>query len=469
MNQRAETEYVGVFVGAAANGRIMPAAIEKVAGYRRFAVREVAGGSAAIANLIPEAIREQAAVWLIAHHRQDDRTVIVLPVPQELRESTDANEGNSPASVFLEVVGAACEDMRSTAQGRRGSRDSSVFRSLPPRVECWEILRLPLGLDQLLARRPTESAESGLDEARQASQVITEAGRVTEADRQDLLERVADDPDGEAVEARQAFDDKLVGRNEAIATAIGREFGWERPRLDMIPEDLRSLLDPQSVSFLQTSLMVDDFATRIRYRDFDYAIPGSGFWKTIELELNLSVVWLIRMVWQAAATSGPLVPNPSSPPGVTKVLSSPSEHGKQRFVTIDERDKSHPRQLGKLMLGPIEHLLRSADRNELRAKVQACGVVDSEHVWEVEDFLFGRRSEYLPKGIKKLADLRNNHAHTERMQVEAYEEVKQLALGTPGSFLSSLLASILCFKRDVHAYAARQAAGSPLRPVESQG
>lgn len=53
-------------------------------------------------------------------------------------------------------------------------------------------------------------------------------------------------------------------------------------------------LDPQSRRFLISSDKVWQAVQEQKLDYFDYALPGSGLWKSVERELNMSVIWLLR-------------------------------------------------------------------------------------------------------------------------------------------------------------------------------
>jgi hypothetical protein len=214
-------------------------------------------------------------------------------------------------------------------------------------------------------------------------------------------------------------------------------------------------LDPESERFLETALLVEEMAIQLPGSRIDFSAAACPLWKMVELETNLSVGWLVRLIRQVASNeSGRIARLDRDPRDRVEVLTGREPH--QR-VELNERVPDDVQRLKGLMLGPMQYLLGFGGENGVRDEV--IGVVfDGEWARDsLDKFLFDTRkrsNRALPYALRRISDLRNRHAHDTAMNRDKYDTLKGLALGpSDESPSASLIGRLVSLKHAVRTFA----------------
>ena len=166
------------------------------------------------------------------------------------------------------------------------------------------------------------------------------------------------------------------------------------------------VLEDDSKKFLKSSSSIYNYYKDKNYEHFDYSMPGSGLWKLIELELNTSFSWFIRI--QGDVCDGTSAwKNISNP---RRSITQDLDNGKR--VKLNQYEYSNKNILQGLMLGGISLLLN--DTSTL------------DEFKDIENIDINYLEKELIPFVSKIISLRNEHAHIKAMQLAKYQVLDEL-------------------------------------------
>lgn len=196
---------------------------------------------------------------------------------------------------------------------------------------------------------------------------------------------------------------------------------------EYISQDVQELLDEfegvlaeDSKKFLKSSSSIYRYCKDKKFEHFDYSMPGSGLWKLVELELNTSFVWYIRIQKKVCSYTCPWSPLFDRKTDIAHQID------KRKRVRLNQYEPSEDKLQG-VMLGGIKLLMSDQDIKEYFTDF-----VNVESYVE-EDF------------IQQIIDFRNEHAHIKAMTQKKYEELDRLLFSKIDGL--SFLHRLLTFKR----------------------
>jgi len=166
------------------------------------------------------------------------------------------------------------------------------------------------------------------------------------------------------------------------------------PEIQKILEEYKDVLEEHSIRFLKSSSSIYNYYKEKNYEHFDYSMPGSGFWKLIELELNSSFVWYVRIKKNICNKNSKIVS-----------LLQKDESFKIGWVELNKFEKNSD-NLQSLMLGEIKFL---SGNNGVKNLIN-------------EQFISNELFEFL----KQIINIRNEHAHIKAMSLKKFQELYNL-------------------------------------------
>lgn len=173
-----------------------------------------------------------------------------------------------------------------------------------------------------------------------------------------------------------------------------------------ILDEYRDILEEDSKKFLKSSSSIYNYYKNKNYEHFDYSMPGSGFWKLIELELNTSFSWFLRIKSNICDNSSPWTSISSSRRSITQEL----DNGKK--VRLNQFDHNDNSKLQGLMLGGISLLLQDSST-----------IADFDELSSLDRNFF---VEQLNNFVSNIISIRNEHAHIKAMSLDKFEELYTL-------------------------------------------
>ena len=412
-------------------------------------------------NLIPSALIGASRAWMILYSELDDTDLLLVPYPTpELKEI--ANEAWEAALQTDRVFECIRPDRNATwtvAAGYRSLVAAEGRGRLPPAVNHFQAIRLPQQLRQLFSgaipggsNRISESWATAiggwLDEA---------SGRI--AFQRRLLGETLAHSTGTAYDevARETFDAFVLDEATCIAERAQEEHLVTPPLLLSLMRvgDPLNGLDAESKRFLATALIVEEVGVQHQGDGFDFVAAACPLCKIVERELNLSVGWLVRILRNVASRESPLVARDDV--SAEQRVEIPTDPPPGRTVDINSRTPAGGKSLKGLMLGSLQHLLLSGDRNGLKQEILEQPLGDEWTRDTIEQFLFSssRRSRTsMRKAIDALLALRNPHVHDTAMSRTDYDKIKKTILGPFDAPSNSLVARIISLKAAISSFAA---------------
>jgi hypothetical protein len=430
------------------------AAIEPAARAYQADLRRVTWTPGLVAAVIPEALRRDTRSWLVLHRPDRDQELLIIPYPDATvmeNVTTVGGLGQHASLTMEEIRGAGDRPWFADWGFSNLSRLKAGRTDRPPlHIDRFQVVSIETPLEELRERE-----SGGREETRQ---LLRQASADVRERRGAVLARLIDAEDparrGELLAELEEF---LVSRNLEIAERAAR-YTDDRTTSNLVSE-FRDLLDPESRRFLSSSEAVKNFAMGSLSEDFDYSLPASGLWKTVERELNLSLVWFLRIRKNVADIHSTW--DAKLPPHLWVEI----ETERDGRVNLNRHAGYGSGRLLGLMLGDVRFMLQNGTINGIHDDLKGLGS-DTAFVNRVLPYLLsspGNSTSWvgsLPWLLKKVADIRNRHAHVEPMQRTVFENLEDLLLSPKHDPWSSHLGRILEVKRRVLSYVeqARRAA-----------
>lgn len=251
--------------------------------------------------------------------------------------------------------------------------------------------------------------------------------------RTETLSKLIEAEDSEEKEAlKSVLDTTLL--DSAILLSEQLEEEKILPEIEEILAKYDIVLQEESKKFLKSSSVIYSYYKEKSYEHFDYSMPGSGFWKFIELELNTSFVWYLRILSQVCDNKSPWIKICKRNAKIDQTL----DNGKK--VVLTQSDKQDKTKLQSVMFGGIKLLLE-----------------DKSTLDEFDDFFEQHKDEEpfikndLVKLIEKVSIFRNEHAHIKAMSLEKFEQLWGLLFNKNHSGIT-VLEEIMEFKKKMEVY-----------------
>ncbi len=223
------------------------------------------------------------------------------------------------------------------------------------------------------------------------------------------------------------LDNNLLESAEKLNGKIEENISKE---VNDILEKYDDILEDDSKKFLKSSSSIYNYYKDKNYEHFDYSMPGSGLWKLVELELNTSFSWFLRILSNVCDNSCPWTNISNTRRSITQDLAN----GKR--VKLNQYEHNDNNRLQGLMLGGINLLLQDnstiAEFNE---------ITNLDRNFFVDELIVF---------IIKIIDLRNEHAHIKAMSLDKFEELNGLIFDSDDNL--SNIEKILKMKKQIKEY-----------------
>lgn len=242
--------------------------------------------------------------------------------------------------------------------------------------------------------------------------------------------------DSESTEEKEKlgglFDNTLWEKSVSLVKSLNTEIILEE--VEEILNEFDTIMEKESITFIKSTSTI-----YAHYKDeesitFDFSMPGSGLWKLIEVELNTSFIWQLRILSKVCDNQNSWNKFCKRNAKIYQDL----DNGKKVFLSMsDKKDKS---KLQSVTLGGISLLLE--DKSTLDE-------FNTYFLEYKEDFDFIQN--VLPSIILKVTTFRNEHAHIKAMSKDIFEELWGLLFekDTTGK---NQLQKLLIFKKNMKVY-----------------
>lgn len=457
MARRSASSVIGIVTAVRGGRPHVPPAVRAAARRNGIDLRDIDVGL--LEQLIPAALTQEVTTWIIVWSERDDADLLVVPYPADIAGMNHDVVASLTADHLFQAIRTDRNAPWSAATGHQNLVASENRGLLPDSVRCFQAIRLPATLRRVFLNAiPRGQNSLSGDWIEGIADWASAAGERIAAKRRALHDALVGDVATRADEAGEELDANLADEAARMAEQARRDrLVQEPPLLRFLQADhALHALEPESRSFLETSLFVEEVAVQRFATEFDYSAAACPLWKIVELELNLSVGWLVRLLREVASRQSAWTARQDRDPRDRVEIPTGVEPHKR--VELNERDPADVNRLKGLMLGPMQYMLSFADHNGLREEIltqQFAGEWDRD---ALDRFLFARarRSRTsVHRAIAAITGLRNKHAHIAAMDRAKYDKLKDLVLGPVHDPVESLLGRILSLKIAIHNFAAR--------------
>jgi len=224
------------------------------------------------------------------------------------------------------------------------------------------------------------------------------------------------------------FDIELLKESKKLTSSLEEII---LPEIKEILNEFEDILEEQSIIFLKSS---STLYAHYKNEDliFDFSMPASGLWKLIEVELNTSFIWLLRILSSVCNNQSPWKKVCKLNAKIDQTLDS----GKR--VALSMSDKKDKRYLQSVMLGGIKLLLE-----------------DNSTINEFNDYFHDYPEDkqfisILPQLLQDVITFRNEHAHIKAMSKDKFQALWNLLFSK--DINTNQLQKLCSFKRNIKVY-----------------
>ncbi len=228
------------------------------------------------------------------------------------------------------------------------------------------------------------------------------------------------------------FDEALYIESQKLVQTLDKEIVL--PQVQKILDEFQDIMEDESITFIKSTSTIYGYYKHEESVVFDFSMPGSGLWKLIEVELNTSFIWQLRITSQVCNNQEPWKKICKKNAKIDQEL----DNGRKVSLSMsDMKDKS---KLQSVMLGGIKLLLD-----------------DTSTLNEFNSFFtrFNDDKEFinikLLDIISKIIMFRNEHAHIKAMTKETFEALWDL-LFIEDNDGKNIIQRLLMFKRNMKVY-----------------
>jgi len=193
--------------------------------------------------------------------------------------------------------------------------------------------------------------------------------------------------------------------------------------IESIINEFNDILTSESKKFLKSSGLIYSYYKDKHYKYFDYSMPASGLWKLIEIELNTSFIWYVRIQKGICNNDCPWTSLHDRYTDIAHTID------RKKRVKLNQYEYNTDK-LQSVMLGGIKLLLGS----DVITNYFSNTLTSESYI--SEDF------------IQQISNFRNEHAHIKAMSLEKFENLYTLLFSVDDNGLSSVT-KILEFKKSI--------------------
>lgn len=406
-------------------------------------IREAEANFEIVSNLIPIALQEGAKSWLILYHSDKPQELLILPFPDHDAKHHNLNgtsvklNGGSGLAIrpLLELIRGDWDKWFADIGYRNLKRNISSKEHGWPRllITRFQLVYTNTSLDSLL-RMPEVRRQPGAQQGMQHA--LKEASQRIQQRRNEVLAHVleAEDEDHKQ-EIITKFEEDIVKENNGLFDHLQSTMEGEIVTPSIV-RSFEEIMDDETKRFLISAKTVEKFVCEQFLEGFDFSLPGSGLWRAVERELNLSLIWYVRYCYGVVGND-PLIANEGLSAKI-KIRAG------KNCVNINKREEGESRRFRGITIGTISYILSSSHDNGVAATFQP--VV--EGVW----LKFMTEGGGLPTALLRIGDIRNRHAHISAMSQAQYQQLHDLILLPDKEMGESILGTIFRIKRNIFEY-----------------
>jgi len=219
--------------------------------------------------------------------------------------------------------------------------------------------------------------------------------------------------------------DHLVDNVQIIHQEIIKQYSKEEILNDSYCQPVKHFLDqyedilePECIDFILSTASSMFYFNKHQNHTYDYSLPASGLWKSIEVELNASVIFLIRYISKICNAQTYYEKLPSS--NNDYIQTGARTH--QRLFLTDSR--KIPGRLDNILLGSFPHLLKNINHEKNYDEGKTLKIFTSiyEEFYASSFESIEAWSTPISEFLFNLIDVRNPHSHKDLMSSQKYND-----------------------------------------------
>lgn len=367
-----------------------------------------------VANLVPQALHDGTESWLLMHPKSVDQDILVIPFPptNALSSLRDSTKIESYLRDLLGIIAPVSSWFPSVGY-------SNLTRYLTKRVPNHEDRNYPEHFQVIHLKKPLAMY---LQKPEVISEPVREEGlrilfpqytKRLELLRQEYLETLVDGSKSRQ-DALTSFESSLLHETNDLMSRLSDEYG----RLQLTPSivnQYENLLDEETKKFLRAAETIGHYAKQHARDQFDFTFAACGLWKAVERELNLSLIWHIRLQKGIGSYDRPLkfIPIGSGEPALDTISGV-------KFWCTDKEDSSTYRGI---MFGDMQKILMGARRNHVADDLPP----------RLKDDISDTSPNGFHKHLLDIQQIRNRYSHITAMPYDKFKRIQSLVLDTHDS------------------------------------
>ena len=220
-------------------------------------------------------------------------------------------------------------------------------------------------------------------------------------------------------ELRKYIDEQLCKNTERIEEA----YGAEAMPVSLAKYGYLSCFEETSIQMIKSCIFADSLETEQHVDDFDYSLCAAGYWKAIEIELNIIIVDTIRKLKNIID----YIPNDGNSNGNNQVWVDARRGGYQPYrVNINKKNKNI---LKSCMFGDMLNIAENYPNNEFKIIINS--------LFEENEY-YTDLSEFMAQFITEIRDIvniyRNEYSHTGVLTEARLAELKSRLFSDDGAY-----------------------------------
>lgn len=217
-----------------------------------------------------------------------------------------------------------------------------------------------------------------------------------------------------------------------------------------------TLLENDNKKFLETAATTRFYFEKyhLSSADLDYTLSASGIWKTIEIELNTSIIYLLRYQ-SGCCMYGKYNQKEPTSRGNTVFSTGPKNHQK---IDITDRRNCQDGYLSNILLGSFKFIFQNIESGK--------NAFDGGDIYDIYNELFqsdsyainklgptNQLTTFLMKKLEYITQVRNEHVHLAFMDKQKYDEFYNTVFKSEREETGlSLFATLMEFDRSINTF-----------------
>ena len=220
-------------------------------------------------------------------------------------------------------------------------------------------------------------------------------------------------------ELRRFIDEQLCRNTERIEEA----YGEEALPVSLSKYSYLSCFEETSIQMIKSCIFADKLVAEQHVVGFDYSLCAAGYWKAIEIELNIIVVDTIRKLKNIID----YIPNDGNSNGNKQVWIDARRGGYQPYrVNINKKNRNI---LKSCMFGDMLNIAENYPNNEFKIIINS--------LFEENEY-YTDLSEFMAQFITEIRDIvniyRNEYSHTGILTEAQLAELKSRLFSDDGAY-----------------------------------